>query len=174
MNKKEFKEYLESVISGERPSNNLKDLARAIAGRKFKQLSPQDRDIETAKAKRAVKDAVAQAKKEKPTDQQKADVKRVKAATTANKITRQKAREDALVAMADKEAESRNKKTYKIKKGDTLSEIAEKNDTTVAALAKKNNIKDPDKIYAGKSLKLNKGGYANCGASVPPNRKSKS
>ena len=44
--------------------------------------------------------------------------------------------------------------TYKIKSGDTLSAIAKKNGTTVAALAKYNGISDPNKIYAGHTLKI--------------------
>lgn len=44
--------------------------------------------------------------------------------------------------------------TYKIKKGDTLSEIAEYYGTTVSTLASINNIKDVDKIYAGNTLKI--------------------
>ena len=44
--------------------------------------------------------------------------------------------------------------TYKIKKGDTLSEIAKKYGTTVSTLARINNIKDVDKIYAGDTLKI--------------------
>ena len=44
--------------------------------------------------------------------------------------------------------------TYKIKKGDTLSEIAKKYGTTVSVLASINNIKDVDKIYAGNTLKI--------------------
>lgn len=83
-----------------------------------------------------------------------ADKKRVDAATKANKSDRDRP------------------KTYKIKKGDTLSEIAQAKGTSVKALAEKNNIKDPDKIYAGRTLKLNKGGYANCGASMAPTQKS--
>ena len=42
--------------------------------------------------------------------------------------------------------------TYKIKPGDTLSQIAKKNNTTIKTLQKINNIKDPNKIRAGKSL----------------------
>lgn len=44
--------------------------------------------------------------------------------------------------------------TYIVKKGDTLTAIAKKFRTTVDALVKKNNIKDPNKIYAGQILKL--------------------
>lgn len=44
--------------------------------------------------------------------------------------------------------------TYKIKKGDTLSEIAKKYGTTVSILASINNIKDVDKIYAGDTIKI--------------------
>ena len=75
-------------------------------------------------------------------------------------------------AEAERKANADKPKTYKIKKGDTLSEIARAKGTSVKALAEKNNIKDPDKIYAGRTLKLNKGGYANCGASMKPTQKS--
>ena len=44
--------------------------------------------------------------------------------------------------------------TYKIKSGDTLSQIAKKNNTTVRTLQKINNIADPNKIRAGKTLNL--------------------
>jgi len=81
-----------------------------------------------------------------------ADKKRVDAATKAN--------------TADKN------RTYKIKKGDTLSEIAQKHGLKTKELAKKNNIENPDKIYAGRTLKLNRGGMANCGASMKPTQKS--
>ena len=43
---------------------------------------------------------------------------------------------------------------YTIQQGDTLSALAAKNNTTVADLAKLNNITDPNKIYAGKTLNL--------------------
>jgi len=43
---------------------------------------------------------------------------------------------------------------YTIKYGDTLSAIAARNNTTVANLAKLNNIADPNKIQAGASIKL--------------------
>lgn len=43
---------------------------------------------------------------------------------------------------------------YLIKKGDTLSLIAKKYNTTVAELQKLNNIKDPNKIYYGKTLNV--------------------
>jgi LysM repeat protein len=75
-------------------------------------------------------------------------------------------------AEAKRKADADKPKSYKIKKGDTLSEIAKAKGTTVKALAEKNNIKNPDKIYAGRTLKLNKGGYANCGASMKPTQKS--
>ncbi|WP_217269630.1 LysM peptidoglycan-binding domain-containing protein [Neobacillus endophyticus] len=44
--------------------------------------------------------------------------------------------------------------TYTVRPGDTLSEIAAKFGTTVNALVKLNNIKNPDHIYAGQILKL--------------------
>ena len=43
---------------------------------------------------------------------------------------------------------------YKIKRGDTLSEIAKKYGTSVSTLASLNNIKDVDKIYAGNTIKI--------------------
>ncbi|KYC72960.1 hypothetical protein B4092_4997 [Bacillus licheniformis] len=43
---------------------------------------------------------------------------------------------------------------YTVKKGDTLSEIAQKYSTTVKALQSLNNIKDPNKIYVGQKLKI--------------------
>jgi len=49
---------------------------------------------------------------------------------------------------------------YTIAQGDTLSKIAAANNTTVASLASLNNISDPNKIYAGSSLKLPTAGSA--------------
>lgn len=46
---------------------------------------------------------------------------------------------------------------YTIQKGDTLEEIAKNNNTTVSALAKLNNIRDPNKIMAGATLDLSAG-----------------
>ncbi len=43
---------------------------------------------------------------------------------------------------------------YVIKSGDTLGAIAARNNTSVDALARLNNISDPNKIIAGKTLKL--------------------
>jgi len=43
---------------------------------------------------------------------------------------------------------------YVIKSGDTLSQIAKDNNTTVAELARLNGIKDVNKIYAGQKLNL--------------------
>lgn len=46
------------------------------------------------------------------------------------------------------------RKTHKVKSGETLSSIASKYGTTAKAIAKLNNIKDPDKISIGKILKV--------------------
>lgn len=43
---------------------------------------------------------------------------------------------------------------YQIKRGDTLSQLATRFNTTVGALAKANNIKNPDLIYAGATLRI--------------------
>ena len=45
-------------------------------------------------------------------------------------------------------------KTYTVKSGDTLSDIAKKYKTTVKSLAEKNGIKDVNKIYVGQVLKI--------------------
>jgi len=45
-------------------------------------------------------------------------------------------------------------RTYKVKKGDTLFAVAQRFDTTVAALIKLNNIKDPSLIHVGLVLKI--------------------
>lgn len=47
-----------------------------------------------------------------------------------------------------------SKEYYTIKRGDTLSGIAKKFDTSVDKLVKLNNIKDPDKIYAGDKIRV--------------------
>lgn len=44
--------------------------------------------------------------------------------------------------------------TYTVKSGDTLSEIAQKYNTTVDNLVSKNGIKDKNKIYVGQVLKI--------------------
>jgi LysM repeat protein len=44
--------------------------------------------------------------------------------------------------------------TYRIRQGDTLSALASKFKTSVSALAKANNIANPNMIYAGKSLRI--------------------
>lgn len=41
---------------------------------------------------------------------------------------------------------------YTIQKGDTLSQLAKRFGTTTEVLARTNNIKNPDKIYAGEKL----------------------
>lgn len=44
--------------------------------------------------------------------------------------------------------------TYTVKKGDTLSAIAKQYGTTYQEIAKANGISDPNKIYAGQTLKI--------------------
>lgn len=48
----------------------------------------------------------------------------------------------------------KNKKTYIVKRGDTLSQIAQKYNTTVKSLAVKNNIKNVNLIYPNQVLKI--------------------
>lgn len=56
---------------------------------------------------------------------------------------------DAIIA-----ARKQSGKTYVVVKGDTLSGIAKRYDTTVNALVAANDIKDPNKIYVGHELKI--------------------
>lgn len=49
-----------------------------------------------------------------------------------------------------------SRETYIVKKGDTLSEIAEKYGTTYKKIASDNGIADPNKIYPGQKLIINK------------------
>lgn len=44
--------------------------------------------------------------------------------------------------------------TYTVEPGDTLSQIASENGTTVAALVEANNLRNPDHIYVGQQLVL--------------------
>ena len=50
--------------------------------------------------------------------------------------------------------ESKSYKTYTVKSGDTLSEIAEKYNTTVNKIVKDNNIENANLIYPGQKLKI--------------------
>ena len=47
---------------------------------------------------------------------------------------------------------SKSETIYIVKKGDTLSGIAKRYNTTYQKLAKDNNIKDPNKIYVGQKI----------------------
>jgi LysM repeat protein len=123
------------------------------------------------KYKRGRGDGAAEVKARAEQKRKEDDVKRVKAATKARKADAERKTKESDVKRVKAATEAN--RSYKIKKGDTLSEIAQREGTTVKALAKKNNIEDPNKIYAGKTLKLNKGGYANCGASVKGTHKRK-
>ncbi len=56
---------------------------------------------------------------------------------------------------------------YTIKKGDTLKKIAREHKTTVKELAARNNIADPNRIYAGESLTIGGADAANTPANDP-------
>lgn len=54
----------------------------------------------------------------------------------------------------DEEAAEPEGQTYRVRRGDTLSSIAREFDTTVRALVRLNDIDDPNKIKAGRRLKI--------------------
>ncbi len=58
--------------------------------------------------------------------------------------------------------------TYTIQSGDTLSKIAAKYGTSVAALASANGISDPNKISAGKTITIPAVGTPAKGSATPP------
>lgn len=58
----------------------------------------------------------------------------------------------AVQAIVNQMLNTATSEVYIVKAGDTLSSIAEKHKTTVAALAAKNNIKNVNKIYIGQKL----------------------
>jgi LysM repeat protein len=47
--------------------------------------------------------------------------------------------------------------TYEVQPGDTLSEIAQRFDTTAEAMAEANDIEDPDLIFPGDILRIPRG-----------------
>jgi LysM repeat protein len=62
---------------------------------------------------------------------------------------------EAVQAEVNRILQSKNKNvTYTVKKGDTLSNIANKYHTTVTKIAKDNNIKNPNIISVGQKLKI--------------------
>lgn len=71
---------------------------------------------------------------------------------------------------------------YTVAPGGTLAKIAEKNGVNVEDIARQNNISDPNKIYPGQSISIDKSGNATSGqtenpvanpiASKPANKKS--
>ena len=51
-------------------------------------------------------------------------------------------------------SKNKNNYIYIVKKGDTLSKIAKKFNTSISKLAQLNNISDPNKIYVGQKIKF--------------------
>ncbi|MDX6041227.1 TIGR02594 family protein [Scandinavium lactucae] len=57
---------------------------------------------------------------------------------------------------------------YIVAPGDTLAKIAEKNGANVEDIARQNNISDPNKIYPGQSISIDKSGNATSGQTEKP------
>lgn len=72
--------------------------------------------------------------------------------TRKNRLTKAGYDYKAVQAIVNQMLNTATSEIYIVKAGDTLSSIAEKHKTTVAALASKNNIKNVNKIYIGQKL----------------------
>lgn len=72
------------------------------------------------------------------------------------RITKPKAEEPIpeTVTLSDKETITKDYEVYIVKKDDTLNKIAKKFETTVEAIVKNNDIKNPNFIYPGQKLKI--------------------
>lgn len=55
---------------------------------------------------------------------------------------------------AEPEGDAAETRTYRVRRGDTLSGIAARHNTTVRALVRLNDIDDPNEIRAGQRLQL--------------------
>ncbi|MEQ4763041.1 TIGR02594 family protein [Klebsiella aerogenes] len=58
--------------------------------------------------------------------------------------------------------------SYIVAPGDTLAKIAEKNGVNVDDIARQNNISDPNKIYPGQSISIDKSGNVTSGQTEKP------
>lgn len=99
--------------------------------------------------------------KPKPATQQKSDAQIAKEVidgkwgngyTRKNRLTKAGYDYQSIQEMVNEMLDTSTKEIYIVKSGDTLSSIAERHGTTVAALAAKNNIKNINKIYIGQKL----------------------
>ncbi len=69
----------------------------------------------------------------------------------------------AKLIVPNNEPENSYTQIYVVKRGDTLSQIAQKFDTTVQIIAKDNNIKNVNLIYVGQRLKIQRSYIGDCG-----------
>lgn len=108
------------------------------------------------------------------------------APTGKSTVTESKAKKSSYTASANEKSKSKSKTksknqkkqgqakkptTYKVKKGDSLYEIAKKHGTTVAAIKKANGMKS-DKISVGKTIKLPSDSKAKSSKSKSSSKKS--
>ena len=75
--------------------------------------------------------------------------------TITNKLGTKPYHIDSLGWVAEADLKISNSVTYMVVKGDTLSKIANKYNTTVDKLVKDNNIKNKDLIYVGQKIVIN-------------------
>lgn len=72
--------------------------------------------------------------------------------TRKNRLTKAGYDYEAIQDIVNQMLNTATSEVYIVKEGDTLSEIAERYETTVSALAAKNNIRNVNKIYIGQRL----------------------
>jgi len=107
-------------------------------------------------AKKAAKSPTGTVLSDKTKTRTAAAEKRLQDGIKAQQATKKPKRMGGEVAYTGSGPKKISTTPYKIKSGDTLSAIAARNETTVAALKRLNNIKDVNKIRAGASLKIPK------------------
>jgi len=107
-------------------------------------------------AKRAAKSPTGTVLSDKTKTRTAAAEKRLQDGIKAQQATKKPKRMGGEVTYTGSGPKKISTTPYKIKSGDTLSAIAARNETTVAALKRLNNIKDANKIRAGASLKIPK------------------
>ena len=149
--------YLKPGSSADLNNKAQANRAKSSGGRTASQVKAiqterNQRDL----AKKAAKSPTGTVLSDKTKTRTAAAEKRLQDGIKAQQATKKPKRMGGEVAYTGSGPKKISTTPYKIKSGDTLSAIAARNETTVAALKRLNNIKDANKIRAGASLKIPK------------------